>query len=149
MEEIVDLAAARGLDRLTMSLLIPCGRAASNPGLRVFYRGIGDHVPRARDLAESRGIGFVWYSPLPLCIFNTTIAHRLNNRGCAADDGLLHISPKERMPPECSSCENADACQGACALYWRAVGREELRAAENGDPRATEEVVNKSRLVSQ
>jgi radical SAM protein with 4Fe4S-binding SPASM domain len=54
---------------------------------------------RAR--AEARGIELVWYSPLPLCLFNT-VAHGLGNRGCAAADGLLHVSPAGDVLP-CSS----------------------------------------------
>ncbi len=163
LEGIVDLAAERGLQRVTMNLLIPCGRAASDPGLRVSYSEIGESILRARARAESRRIGFVWYSPVPLCIFNT-IAHGMGNRGCAAADGLLHVAPsgdvlpcssfppgeklgnllrqdfaavwqsrqarllrdKRMMPAGCDMCAHADACQGACTLYWRAVGHAEL-----------------------
>ena len=41
------LAAARGLERLTMNLMIPCGSAARDPDLRVAYSEIGEHVLRA------------------------------------------------------------------------------------------------------
>jgi radical SAM protein with 4Fe4S-binding SPASM domain len=100
-EGIVDLAADRGLERLTMNLVIPCGSACADPGLGVSYREIGDHVLRLRARAEVRGVELVWYSPLPLCLFNT-IAHGLGNRGCAAADGLLHVSPSGDVLP-CSS----------------------------------------------
>ena len=163
LEEIVELAAARGMERLTMNLMIPCGRAAGDPGLRVAYSEAGEHVLRVRARAEALGVELIWYSPLPLCIFNT-IAHGLGNRGCAAADGLLHVGPagdvlpcssftpgeslgnllrqgfeevwrsdgarffreKRMMPPGCSGCVDADACQGACVLYWRAAGLAEL-----------------------
>lgn len=166
LEEIVNLAAARGMKRLTMNLMIPCGRAAGDPGLRVGYAEVGEHVLRARARAETRGVELIWYSPLPLCIFNT-IAHGLGNRGCAAADGLLHVGPagdvlpcssfapheslgnllrlgfeevwrsdgarffreKRMMPPGCPGCADADACQGACVLYWRAAGLAELSGA--------------------
>jgi radical SAM protein with 4Fe4S-binding SPASM domain len=166
LEQLVDLAAERGMERLTMNLLIPCGRAADDPGLRVGYAEIGEHVLRARARAEARGVTLIWYSPLPLCLFNT-IAHGLGNRGCAAADGLLHVGPagdvlpcssfppgerignllregfadvwgserarffreKRMMPPACAGCADADACQGACVLYWRAVGLAELGGA--------------------
>jgi len=168
LEEIVDLAAERGLQRLTMNLLIPCGRAASEPSLRVSYSEIGERILQVRGRADSRKIGFVWYSPVPLCIFNT-IAHGLGNRGCAAADGLLHVAPsgdvlpcssfplretlgnllrhdfatvwesrqacflreKRMMPADCDGCAHADACQGACTLYWRSVGHSELKNGEN------------------
>jgi radical SAM protein with 4Fe4S-binding SPASM domain len=58
-------------------------------------------VLRARARAEARGVELIWYSPLPLCLFNT-VAHGLGNRGCAAADGLLHVSPAGEVLP-CSS----------------------------------------------
>lgn len=106
-EGIVDLAADRGLERLTMNLVIPCGSAGSRPDLAVSYGDIGDHVLRLRARAEARGIDLVWYSPLPLCLFNT-IAHGLGNRGCAAADGLLHVSPSGDVLP-CSSFGHAES----------------------------------------
>lgn len=106
-EAIVDLAADRGLERLTMNLVIPCGTAGSQPDLGVSYSEIGGHVLRLRARAEARGIELVWYSPLPLCLFNT-IAHGLGNRGCAAADGLLHVSPSGDVLP-CSSFGHAES----------------------------------------
>jgi radical SAM protein with 4Fe4S-binding SPASM domain len=100
-EGIVDLAADRGLERLTMNLVIPCGSAGATPDLGLSYRDVGDHVLRLRARAETREVELVWYSPLPLCLFNT-IAHGLGNRGCAAADGLLHVSPSGDVLP-CSS----------------------------------------------
>jgi radical SAM protein with 4Fe4S-binding SPASM domain len=99
--EIVDLVADRGLDRLTMNLVIPCGTAGTDGALSVRYSEAGALVERARDRAERRGVELIWYSPLPLCIFNT-VAEGLGNRGCAAADGLLHVGPKGDVLP-CSS----------------------------------------------
>ena len=62
---------------------------------------------RLRARAEARGVELVWYSPLPLCLFNT-IAHGLGNRGCAAADGLLHVSPSGDVLP-CSSFGHAES----------------------------------------
>ncbi len=101
LEAIVDLAAERGLERLTMNLVIPCGSAARERGLAVRYSEAGELVLRARARAQARGVELVWYSPLPLCLFNT-VAHGLGNRGCAAADGLLHVSPAGEVLP-CSS----------------------------------------------
>ena len=106
-EAIVDLVADRGLDRLTMNLVIPCGSAGVLPDLGVAYRDIGDHILRLRARAEACGVELVWYSPLPLCLFNT-IAHGLGNRGCAAADGLLHVSPSGDVLP-CSSFGHAES----------------------------------------
>jgi radical SAM protein with 4Fe4S-binding SPASM domain len=106
-EGIVYLVADRGLDRLTMNLVIPCGTAGALPDLGVAYRDVGDHVLRLRTRADARGLELVWYSPLPLCLFNT-IAHGLGNRGCAAADGLLHVSPSGDVLP-CSSFGHAES----------------------------------------
>ena len=106
-EAIVDLVAERGLGRLTMNLVIPCGSAGGAPGLSVSYREVGDHLLRLRARAEARGVELVWYSPLPLCLFNT-IAHGFGNRGCAAADGLLHVSPAGDVLP-CSSFGHAES----------------------------------------
>lgn len=52
-------------------------------------------------LLDRVGIEFHWYSPTPFCIFNP-IAHGLGNKGCAACDGLIHVSPSGEVLP-CSS----------------------------------------------
>jgi radical SAM protein with 4Fe4S-binding SPASM domain len=104
---IVDLVADRGLDRLTMNLVIPCGSAGSDPALAVPYSEIGPHVLRLRDRAEERGVQLIWYSPLPLCLLNT-VAHGLGNRGCAAADGLLHVGPGGDVLP-CSSFAHGES----------------------------------------
>jgi radical SAM protein with 4Fe4S-binding SPASM domain len=52
-------------------------------------------------------VELVWYSPLPLCIFNT-VAEGLGNRGCAAADGLLHVGPAGDVLP-CSSFAHGEA----------------------------------------
>jgi radical SAM protein with 4Fe4S-binding SPASM domain len=98
---IVDLVADRGLERLTMNLVIPCGSAGGERDLTVLYSEIGPHVLGLRDRAEARGVQLIWYSPLPLCLLNT-VAYGLGNRGCAAADGLLHVGPGGDVLP-CSS----------------------------------------------
>jgi radical SAM protein with 4Fe4S-binding SPASM domain len=98
---IVDLVADRGLERLTMNLVIPCGTAGKDASLPVRYSDAGALVQAAHERARLRGVELVWYSPLPLCLFNT-IAEGLGNRGCAAADGLLHVGPAGDVLP-CSS----------------------------------------------
>ena len=99
---IVDRVAESGLERLTMNLMIPCGSARAAVGeLLVPYAEAGQWVRAAVARARERGIELVWYSPLPLCLFNT-IAEGLGNRGCAAAEGLLHVSPTGDVLP-CSS----------------------------------------------
>jgi radical SAM protein with 4Fe4S-binding SPASM domain len=101
LEAIVDLVAVRGLPRLSMNLVIPCGSAGADPALTVSYSEAGAHLLRVRARAAARGVELVWYSPLPLCLFNT-VAHGFGNRGCAAADGLLHVNPAGDVLP-CSS----------------------------------------------
>ena len=101
LEPVVDLVAERGLERLTMNLVIPCGSAGSDATLAVRYAEAGPIVERVRARSQARGVQLIWYSPLPLCLFNT-VAHGLGNRGCAAADGLLHVDPAGDVLP-CSS----------------------------------------------
>jgi radical SAM protein with 4Fe4S-binding SPASM domain len=103
----VDLVADRGHSRLSLNLVIPCGSAGADPSLDVSYREVGDSVQRLRERAAELGVELVWYSPLPLCLFNT-IAEGLGNRGCAAADGLLHVSPSGDVLP-CSSFDHGES----------------------------------------
>ncbi len=109
LEDLVDLVADRGHERMTMNLVIPCGTAAgaSDEDLLIPYSEIGGHVLRARDRAAARGVDFIWYSPIPACLFNT-VAHGLGNQGCAAADGLLHVNPAGDVLP-CSSFQHSES----------------------------------------
>jgi radical SAM protein with 4Fe4S-binding SPASM domain len=69
--------------------------------LKVSYTRIGPLVLRVKEHADRVGIDFHWYSPTPFCIFNP-VQHGLGNKGCAACDGLLHVSPSGEVLP-CSS----------------------------------------------
>jgi len=53
--------------------------------------------------AKLKGLRFVWYSPVPYCLFNP-IVHGLGGNSCAAADGLLSIAPDGQVLP-CSSFE--------------------------------------------
>ena len=99
--EMVDLAKRLGMSRLSMNLLIPCGRAANDKDIWMPYSEIGDHILRAKHYAEENDVKFLWYSPVPLCIFNP-IAHGLGNKACAAITGLLSVDPAGNIIP-CSS----------------------------------------------
>ncbi|HSG38410.1 MAG TPA: radical SAM protein [Thermoanaerobaculia bacterium] len=107
LEAVVDRVAASGLERLTMNLVIPCGSAGVEPDLAVSYTEAGEIVLRVKRRAEERGVELIWYSPLPLCLFNT-VAHGLGNRGCAAADGLLHVNPAGDVLP-CSSFRHGES----------------------------------------
>jgi radical SAM protein with 4Fe4S-binding SPASM domain len=118
---VVDLVADRGLARLTMNLVIPCGTAGSAPDLGVPYTEIGAHVLGLRERAAARGVELIWYSPLPLCLFNT-VAHGLGNRGCAAADGLLHVSPAGDVLP-CSSFSHGESLGNLLREPFEAIWR--------------------------
>ncbi len=109
LEDLVDLVADRGHDRMTMNLVIPCGTAAgaTDDELLIPYSEVGGHVVRVRERARARGVDFIWYSPIPACLFNT-VAHGLGNQGCAAVDGLLHVNPAGDVLP-CSSFQHGES----------------------------------------
>ncbi|MCP3956311.1 MAG: radical SAM protein [bacterium] len=107
LEAIVDLIAERGHDRLTMNLVIPCGTAAgTGDDLLVPYSRVGDHLLKVQERAAEREVEFIWYSPIPACLFST-VAHGLGNQGCAAADGLLHVNPAGDVLP-CSSFQHGE-----------------------------------------
>jgi radical SAM protein with 4Fe4S-binding SPASM domain len=98
---IVLLTKRLGLSRMSMNLLIPCGRALERKNIWTFYSEIGDHILGVKRFAEKQDIKFLWYSPVPLCKFNP-IAHGLGNKACAAITGLLSVDPMGNVIP-CSS----------------------------------------------
>jgi radical SAM protein with 4Fe4S-binding SPASM domain len=150
-----------GLDRFSMNLVIPTGSSVFNDGLVINYTDVGDIIKQIQKKSAEHGIEFMWYSPIPLCMFNT-ITHDLGNKGCAACDGLLSVAPNGDVLPcssydqavgnliesdfsevwegkdakyfrekkfaheLCSSCDSLAACNGACPLYWRSLGYQEL-----------------------
>ncbi|NLF39386.1 radical SAM protein [bacterium] len=147
--------------RFSMNLMMPVGAAAQDESLVIGYAEAGAHIEAVRTAAELAGVEFMWYSPVPLCLYNT-IANGLGNKGCSACDGLLSIGPggdvlpcsswdepvgnllaepfekvwssraaarcraKMFAHPRCAACEHFTACHGACPLYWRHRGYEEL-----------------------
>lgn len=108
LEDLVDLVADRGHTRMTMNLVIPCGTAAgTGDDLLIPYSEVGEHVLRVKERAAVRGVDFIWYSPIPACLFNT-VAEGLGNQGCAAADGLLHVNPAGDVLP-CSSFQHSES----------------------------------------
>lgn len=101
LEDILMLAKRIGMKRFSMNLLIPCGSAYSKRDLWVAYSEIGEHILKLKHRAEKECIKFLWYSPLPMCTFNT-ISYGFGNKSCAAITGLLSIDPLGNIIP-CSS----------------------------------------------
>ncbi|MDD2709847.1 MAG: radical SAM protein [Verrucomicrobiae bacterium] len=91
-----------GLERFSMNLIIPNGRQPENGmDLNLNYSEMPELIRQIQEESARQGVEFMWYSPIPVCIFNP-VQHRLGNKGCAACDGLLSISPTGHVLP-CSS----------------------------------------------
>jgi radical SAM protein with 4Fe4S-binding SPASM domain len=101
LKEIVQFVKSVGLSRLSMNLCIPCGAAVKKPHLWVTYEEIGAHIQQVKHFADREQVSFLWYSPVPVCMFNP-VAHGLGNKSCAAITGLLSVDPLGNIIP-CSS----------------------------------------------
>jgi len=91
-----------GGERFSMNLLIPTGSGAAHRDLQVRYSEIGPLVEALHAESARCGVEFMWYAPLPLCLFNT-IAAGIGAKGCGACDGLLSVAPNGDVLP-CSAC---------------------------------------------
>ena len=98
---LIDLLAGMGQEYLSMNMVIRTGGAVGVPD--VSYDQIGGIVLALKERAEERGLRFVWYSPVPYCLFNPA-AHGLGSQSCSAAEGLLSIAPDGQVLP-CSSFE--------------------------------------------
>jgi radical SAM protein with 4Fe4S-binding SPASM domain len=98
---LVDWLAGIGQPYLSMNMVIRTGGAVGRT--EIGYREIGELVVRLKERAAEHGMRFVWYSPVPLCLFNP-VAHGLGSQSCSAADGLLSIAPDGSVLP-CSSFE--------------------------------------------
>jgi radical SAM protein with 4Fe4S-binding SPASM domain len=122
---LVDLLAEMGQEYLSMNMVIRTGGAVGVPD--VSYDQIGEIVLALKERAEEHGLRFVWYSPVPYCLFNPA-AHGLGSQSCSAAEGLLSIAPDGQVLP-CSSFEqgvgnlveeNFDTIWNRrTARYWR------------------------------
>ncbi len=122
---LIDLDAELGMQHLSMNMVIRTGDAVGQPDLG--YAEIGPLVLDLKRHTEERGLKFIWYSPVPYCLFNPA-AHGLGSPGCSAADGLLSIAPDGGVLP-CSSFEQGvgnllhedfeTVWQRRAARYWR------------------------------
>jgi radical SAM protein with 4Fe4S-binding SPASM domain len=96
------VAQELGSEYLSMNMVIRTGSAVGVPDIT--YSEIGELALSLKARAEEQGIRFVWYSPVPYCLFNPA-AQGLGGQSCAAADGLLSIAPNGDVLP-CSSFEH-------------------------------------------
>ena len=101
LERLPALVKELGCVRMSINLFIPTRRSPQADELFVSYTEIGKTVDAVRKAAFQAKIDFLWYSPLPMCIYNP-IARGLGNKSCAACDGLISVDPEGNLLP-CSS----------------------------------------------
>jgi radical SAM protein with 4Fe4S-binding SPASM domain len=101
LPDLVDLLAEMEQPYLSMNMVIRTGGAVGS--MEIGYEEIGALVLPLKERANDHGLKFVWYSPVPLCLFNPA-AHGLGSQSCSAADGLLSIAPDGQVLP-CSSFE--------------------------------------------
>jgi radical SAM protein with 4Fe4S-binding SPASM domain len=122
---LVDLLGEMGQEYLSMNMVIRTGGAVGVPDVN--YERIGEIVVTLKERAEFHGMRFVWYSPVPHCLFNP-IVYGLGSQSCSAADGLLSIAPDGQVLP-CSSFEHGvgnlvseefeTVWNRRAARYWR------------------------------
>lgn len=107
LEDVINFpkfANSLGLERFSMNLMIPTGTGQLEKQLVVTYSQVGEYLDRIHAASQKIGIEFMWYSTTPLCLYNP-ISRGMGNKGCAACDGLLSISPTGDILP-CSSYDH-------------------------------------------
>jgi len=122
---LIDRLAEMGQEYLSMNMVIRTGGAVGVPDIS--YEEIGDIILALKERAEERGMRFVWYSPVPHCLFNP-VAHGLGSQSCSTIEGLLSVAPDGQVLP-CSSFETgvgdllhedfATIWDRRSARYWR------------------------------
>ncbi len=101
--ELPEFLHGIGVRRFAMNLYIPSKLNPEAESLFVPYSQIGSFIERVKKTARSLGMTFLWYSPVPMCLYNP-IAAGLGNKSCAACDGLISVDPEGNVLP-CSSCD--------------------------------------------
>lgn len=87
-----------GLTRMAFNLFIPTKRRPQNDALFVAYSEIPPVIDGIRKACHAADVEFLWYSPMPMYIYNT-LARGLGNKNCAACDGLISVSPNGDVLP--------------------------------------------------
>lgn len=115
------------LERFSMNLVIPAGSGEINSELAISYSEVGSMILEIQKQSKLHDVEFMWYSPIPMCMFNT-ITNDLGNKGCATCDGLISVAPNGDVLP-CASYNQPvgnlistpfkNVWQGKEALYFR------------------------------
>ncbi|HDD69318.1 MAG TPA: radical SAM protein [Candidatus Korarchaeota archaeon] len=101
VKELIDFIVDKlNNEYFSANMVIRTGTALKND-VGLTYTEMARILPEIISYSRERGIKFVWYSPIPYCIFNP-VAHGLGSKSCAACHGLLSISPEGEVLP-CSS----------------------------------------------
>jgi radical SAM protein with 4Fe4S-binding SPASM domain len=126
--ELVDMIADElHSEYFSMNMVIRTGTALAHDEDDVRYSEIGEIVAAIQEHARGKGVRFVWYSPVPYCMFNPVQAG-LGSKSCACVDGLISVSPSGGLLP-CSSFERGigdllhrsfeEVWHSRTAYYWR------------------------------
>ena len=115
------------LDRFSMNLIIPAGSSTIHSDLVINYSDVGPIILEIQKQSRFHNVEFMWYSPIPMCMFNT-VTNELGNKGCAACDGLISVAPNGDVLP-CASYDEPvgnlhkesfqDIWQGKQAVFFR------------------------------
>lgn len=126
--DLIDFVAGDlGSEYFSMNMVIRTGTALAHQEDDIRYREIGPVIEGIQQRAKERGVRFVWYSPVPYCLFNPVQAN-LGSKSCACVDGLISVNPAGQLIP-CSSYERGigdllnkpfdKVWYSRTARYWR------------------------------
>ncbi|NLD73523.1 MAG: radical SAM protein [Chloroflexi bacterium] len=126
--ELVDFIADElGSEYFSMNMVIRTGTALAHDEDDLRYSEIGPIIEAVQEHANARGVQFIWYSPVPYCLFNPVQAG-LGSKSCACVDGLISVNPAGQLIP-CSSFDRGigdllhepfeKVWYSRTALYWR------------------------------
>lgn len=111
----------------SMNMVIRTGTALRHQEDDISYTVVGSLIKAVQEQAREKGLKFVWYSPVPYCLFNPVQAG-LGSKSCACVDGLISVNPAGQLIP-CSSFEQGigdlisqpfeKVWHSRTALYWR------------------------------
>ncbi len=126
--ELVDfLSEDLHSEYFSMNMVIRTGTALAHDEDDMSYAEVGPIIEQVQAYSRERGIEFVWYSPMPYCMFNPVQAG-LGSKSCACVDGLVSVNPAGELLP-CSSFEKGigdllhqpfdTVWNSRTAHYWR------------------------------